>query len=89
MITSRLNRIQEAPTLKLTKTAEDVKAKGMKIYNFGIGEPDFTTPERIIEKAFEWAKKGKTHYTPANGILELRQAIAQKMYRKNSITAGV
>ena len=88
MITSRLNRIQESPTLKLTKTAEDLKAKGMKIYNFGIGEPDFTTPERIIEKAFEWAKKGKTHYTPANGILELRQAIAQKMHKKNSITAG-
>ncbi len=88
MITSRLNKIQESPTLKLTKTAENLKAKGMKIYNFGIGEPDFTTPERIIEKAFEWAKKGKTHYTPANGILELRQAIAQKMYRKNSITIG-
>ena len=88
MITSRLNRIQESPTLKLTKTAEDLKAKGMKIYNFGIGEPDFTTPERIIEKAFEWAKKGKTHYTPANGIMELRQAIAQKMHRKNSIMAG-
>ena len=85
MVSSRLSRIEESATLKLTKVAEDLKSKGVKVYNFGIGEPDFTTPETIIDSAFEWAKRGKTHYTPANGIRELRVAIADKLLKKNQI----
>ena len=85
MISSRLSRIEESATLKLTKVAEDLKAKGVKVFNFGIGEPDFTTPETIIESAFEWARRGKTHYTPSNGIRELREAIANKLLKKNQI----
>jgi aspartate aminotransferase len=85
MISSRLSRIEESATLRLTKVAEDLKSKGVKVYNFGIGEPDFTTPETIIESAFEWARRGKTHYTPANGIRELREAIADKLLKKNQI----
>lgn len=85
MISSRLSRIEESATLKLTRVAEDLKAKGLKVYNFGIGEPDFNTPETIIDSAFEWAKRGKTHYTPANGIHELREAVASKLRRKNQI----
>lgn len=85
MISSRLSRIEESATLKLTKVAEDLKAKGVKVFNFGIGEPDFTTPETIIESAFEWARRGKTHYTPSNGIRELREAIADKLLKKNQI----
>jgi len=51
------------------------------------GEPDFATPEHILEAAVEAAKKGFTHYTETDGTLELRQAIAQKIEKDNSIDA--
>lgn len=88
MLSSRLSRIEESATLRLNRQAEELAAKGMRVYNFGIGEPDFTTPDSIIESAFSWAKKGKTHYTPAAGIRDLRVAIAEKMRKKNSIDAS-
>ncbi len=51
------------------------------------GEPDFTTPEHILEAAVEAAKKGFTHYTEVDGTLELRQAIAEKLEKENGINA--
>jgi len=51
------------------------------------GEPDFTTPEHILDAAVEAAKKGFTHYTETNGTLELRQAIAEKLEKENGIDA--
>ncbi len=85
MLSSRLSQIQESATVKLNGVAADLKASGKKVYNFGIGEPDFTTPDTIIESAFEWARKGKTHYTPAAGVMELREAIAEKARTVNSL----
>ncbi|RLI42565.1 pyridoxal phosphate-dependent aminotransferase [Candidatus Bathyarchaeota archaeon] len=51
------------------------------------GEPDFTTPNHILEAAVEAMRKGFTHYTEINGTLELRQAIAEKLERENGIDA--
>ena len=51
------------------------------------GEPDFTTPNHILEAAVEAMRKGFTHYTEINGTLELRQAIAEKLERENGIEA--
>jgi len=59
---------------------------GMKnVVHLEQGEPDFTTPDHILEAAVEATKKGFTHYTETDGTLELRQAIAQKLEKENSI----
>lgn len=88
MISSRLDNISASPTISLSNKAAELKRQGMKVYNFGVGEPDFTTPENIIDYAFELAKKGKTHYTPSKGIMELREKIAEEIKSRNSIDAS-
>ena len=87
MVSSRVNGINESATVSMSNKAAELKEAGKTIYSFGIGEPDFTTPEEIIDYAFKEAKAGKTHYTPSAGIMELRQKIAEKMKRKNGIDA--
>ncbi|RLG52807.1 MAG: pyridoxal phosphate-dependent aminotransferase [Thermoproteota archaeon] len=57
--------------------AKELEAKGMKVYHFEIGEPDFDTPGHIKEAAYRALADGFTHYTPSNGIQELREAIAE------------
>lgn len=85
MVSSRLKSIHESPTVSMSNIASELTKKGIKVYNFGIGEPDFTTPENIINYAFEMAKKGKTHYTPSNGIPELRERISAELKNDKGI----
>ncbi len=87
MVSSRVNQINESATVSMSNKAAELKAAGKTIFNFGIGEPDFTTPKEIIEYAFKSALDGKTHYTPSAGIMELREKIAKKMKKKNNIDA--
>jgi aspartate/methionine/tyrosine aminotransferase len=77
-----------------TETAFDVLAKaarlaqqGRDIINLGIGQPDFPTPQHVVEAAIKAARDGAHGYTPANGILPLRQAVARdvKKYREVDI----
>ena len=88
MLSSRLASISESKTVSSSNKAAKMKAQGIKVFNFGIGEPDFTTPEHIIKAGFDAAIKGKTHYTPSAGIPELREAIARKMKKINSVDCG-
>ncbi len=61
--------------------ARQLKAEGKKVYDFSVGEPDFTTPEHICQAAVAAMKAGHTHYTASSGIPELRAAVA-KRYRE-------
>ncbi|MCL4349843.1 MAG: pyridoxal phosphate-dependent aminotransferase [Candidatus Thermoplasmatota archaeon] len=79
MISRRVSDISESTTVALSNLASRLKSEGKKIYNFGIGEPDFTTPDAEIEFAFQKAKEGFTHYTPSKGFPELRAGIARKV----------
>lgn len=54
--------------------------------NLGVGEPDICPPERILRAGFEAVWKGNTHYSPTNGIPELREALSKKMYRDYSLS---
>ena len=85
MLSSRISEISESKTVSSSNKASRMKSDGITVYNFGIGEPDFTTPEHIIRAGFDAALQGKTHYTPSAGIPELREAIALKMKRYNSV----
>ncbi|HOA63142.1 MAG TPA: pyridoxal phosphate-dependent aminotransferase [Verrucomicrobiota bacterium] len=73
-------------TLAIDAKAKQMKADGLDVVGFGAGEPDFDTPQHIKEAAVKALADGFTKYTPSSGILELRQAIADKFKRDNGLT---
>src|SRR5947209_19488628 len=75
--------IQPSATLAAAAKARQLKAEGIHVFDFSLGEPDFPTPEHICRAAFKAMQDGHTHYTPASGIPELRAAIA-RLYQKRS-----
>ena len=79
---SRLAAIAESATLAVDAKAKALKAAGENVIGFGAGEPDFPTPEHIVEAAVKACRDTKMHrYTPAAGLPELREAIAVKTLR--------
>ena len=79
---ARLASIAESATLAVDAKAKALKAKGENVIGFGAGEPDFPTPENIVEAAARACRDPKNHkYTPAAGLPELREAIAVKTKR--------
>ncbi|MCS7159995.1 MAG: pyridoxal phosphate-dependent aminotransferase [Gemmatales bacterium] len=74
-------QIQPSATLAAGAKAKQLRAQGIQVFDFSLGEPDFPTPEHICRAAVEAMNKGHTHYTPANGIPELRAAIARSYER--------
>lgn len=85
MLASRLSSISESKSVATSNKAAELVKAGKKVFNFGIGEPDFTTPEHIIKAGFDAALSGKTHYTSSYGIAELREAISEKMNSFNGV----
>lgn len=72
----RLNHVQSSLTLAITAKANEMKAKGIDVISFGAGEPDFDTPQPIVEAAKTALDEGKTRYTAVAGLPQLRLAIA-------------
>lgn len=81
----RVSQIAPSVTLAITAKAGRLKQEGHDIISFGAGEPDFNTPEHILEAAVRAMYEGKTKYTPASGITELKQAIIQKFKEDNGL----
>jgi aspartate aminotransferase len=73
--------VQPSATLAAGAKAKQMKAEGIDVFDFSLGEPDFNTPAHICLAATKAMQEGKTHYTPANGIVELRTAVA-RWYQK-------
>lgn len=86
LLSDTVLNLQESATLKMSKLARELKAKGNDVISLSIGEPDFDTPSFIIEAAKEALDQGYTHYTPVPGLLELREAICTKLKRDNNLT---
>ncbi len=76
----RIRQIPPSATLALNAKANQLKAQGMDVVNFGVGEPDFDTPQNIREAAIRAIREGFTRYTPVGGILELKEAICQRFH---------
>lgn len=74
-LTNRINRIQISPTSAVIGAAEQLKAKGVDVADFGPGEPDFPTPDHIKKAAIRAIEENRTKYTPTGGIMLLREAI--------------
>jgi aspartate aminotransferase len=85
-ISERIGSIAESATLKVDAKAKQLKADGRPIISYAAGEPDFATPEHIVEVAAAAARDPKNHrYTPAAGLPELREAIAEKTLRDSAL----
>src|SRR5437870_2413400 len=73
--------VQPSATLAAGAKARKLKAEGVHVYDFSLGEPDFLTPEHICKAATKAMLDGHTHYTPAAGIPELRAAVARTYHK--------
>ncbi len=81
-ISERIGGIAESVTLAVSAKAKELKAAGRPVIGFGAGEPDFATPDYIVDAAVEAARDPRNHhYTPASGLPELKEAIAAKTAR--------
>src|SRR2546422_2427282 len=85
-ISQRAASLSPSLTLAIDSKAKQMKAEGQNVVGFGAGEPDFDTPQHIKDACAKALADGFTKYTPAAGIPELRQAIADKFKRENGLT---
>lgn len=84
-ISERAKNISPSLTLAITAKAKAMKAQGLDVVSFGAGEPDFNTPDYIIEAAKYALDKGMTKYTPVAGTIELRKAICDTFKRDHGL----
>lgn len=78
-------RIGEENAFAVLARATELQRQGKDIINLGIGQPDFPTPEHIVEAAVKALRDGHHGYTPANGILPLREAVAADLHKRFSV----
>ncbi|MDP2173850.1 MAG: pyridoxal phosphate-dependent aminotransferase [Candidatus Cloacimonadaceae bacterium] len=84
-LSNRTTLIKPSPTLTLSAKAKEMKDAGIDVINFGVGEPDFNTPDYIKNSAHKAIDANFTRYTANAGIIELRKAICAKLKRDNNL----
>ncbi|HJM28513.1 MAG: pyridoxal phosphate-dependent aminotransferase [Acidimicrobiales bacterium] len=85
-ISKRVGAIAPSATLAVTSKAKELKAAGAPVIGFGAGEPDFLTPPHIVEAAINACSEPQNHrYSPAGGLPELKEAIAEKTFRDSGV----
>lgn len=84
-ISARAAGVSPSLTLAITAKAKKLKGEGIPVVSFGAGEPDFNTPDFIVDAAKEALDKGFTKYTAASGMPELKQAVCDKLRRDNDL----
>lgn len=87
-LAARLGQIMPSLTLAIDAKAKAMKADGLDVCGFGVGEPDFDTPEHIKLAAQKALDDGKTRYGPVAGEPQLRESIAQKLQNDNGLCYG-
>ncbi|EMG27425.1 aspartate aminotransferase [Listeria fleischmannii subsp. fleischmannii LU2006-1] len=78
-LSKRVQEVAPSPTLFITAKAKKMKQDGIDVIGLGAGEPDFNTPENIIQAAYKSMENGFTKYTPSTGIPELKKANRSKI----------
>jgi len=84
-ISSRAGRIKASPSNLAAQRGRELAAAGRDIVNLGQGEPDFPTPDHIIEAAYRAMREGQTRYTTVDGTPELKAAVIGKFARENGL----
>lgn len=86
LLANRVKTLTPSSTLAITAKAKELKAQGIDVIGLGAGEPDFNTPENILQAAKDSMDKGYTKYTPAGGLPALKEAIIAKLERDNKLS---
>ncbi|HVS02908.1 MAG TPA: pyridoxal phosphate-dependent aminotransferase [Thermoanaerobaculia bacterium] len=81
-LASRLDKVSESATLKVTRRAAELRRQGVRVIDFGAGEPDFPSPGCAVEAARGALAEGFTRYTPVAGTPSLREALAERYRRR-------
>jgi len=84
-ISKIVQALEPSATLAMAAKARELKAAGRTVYDFSVGEPDFTTPAHICEAAVQAMQAGHTHYTASGGIQELRAAVARQYKQRHGL----
>jgi len=79
-------RLGTESAFEVLARAKQLEAQGQDIINLGIGQPDFQTPEHVVEAAVQALRDGHHGYTPANGIVELREAVAEDLELRHRVS---
>jgi aspartate aminotransferase len=87
-LASRLSRVQESATLEVSRRAAALRARGVAVVDFGVGEPDFDSPPAVVAAAERALERGFTRYTAAAGTPELRRALAERYQRRHGAPWG-
>ncbi|MCH2650358.1 MAG: pyridoxal phosphate-dependent aminotransferase [Candidatus Marinimicrobia bacterium] len=85
-LADRVHKVQPSFTLQMATVAAEMRAEGVNVINFSVGEPDFNTPPHIIRAGQKAMDEGYTKYTAGPGMIEFRKAICEKLKRENDIT---
>ena len=85
-LADRVHKVQPSFTLQMATVAAEMRAEGVNVINFSVGEPDFNTPPHIIRAGKKAMDEGYTKYTAGPGMIEFRKAICEKLKRENDIT---
>lgn len=85
-VSNKVSSIAPSMTLAISAKANELKAAGERVINFGVGEPDFNTPEHIVRAAKEALDKGYTKYVAAAGLPALKNVICKKLKDENGLT---
>jgi len=88
-IARRMNELGTESAFEVMARAKALEAQGKDIIHLQIGEPDFTTPPHIIEAGVKALRDGQTHYSPAAGIMPLREAIVEEVFARRGIRPAV
>ena len=80
-----MSRLGTESAFEVLARAAKLEAEGMDVINLGIGQPDFKTPDHVVEAAVKALRDGHHGYTPANGILPLREAVAADFEKRNGV----
>ena len=84
-LAKRMSRLGTETAFEVLVRARALEAQGRDIVHLEIGEPDFDTPENIVDAGVNALRKGFTHYSPSNGMVELRKAIADDVAESRGI----
>src|SRR5499427_4590699 len=87
-LVSNLQRLGTETAFEVLARAAELQRQGKDVINLGIGQPDFKTPEHIVEAAIKALRDGHHGYTPAQGILPLREAVAADLHKRFNVAVA-
>jgi len=85
VLSERVGRVGMSATLAVSDAAKKLRAEGVDVLNFSVGEPDHPTPDAVKEAGKKAIDANHTKYTASAGIIELRRSIATKLKRDNGL----